>query len=118
MKSSSVGINPRSSNGLITFQSAASQPIRRTFLARGSGIKHTASGGVPAGGKVYHGSGGDQGRKHSLACGCSRSNVLQESRTAEKNSGFKIDLESKGLQQFWRNILVILIPQHPLTQLT
>src|SRR5271156_2442470 len=54
MKSSSVGIKPWSSRGLITFQSAASQPIRRPFLASGSGITAHAGGEQPLGTKVYH----------------------------------------------------------------
>ena len=37
-RSLSAGISPRSRSGLITFQSAASQPISRTFLARRSPI--------------------------------------------------------------------------------
>src|SRR5262249_1257165 len=38
MRSSSAGIKPCSSRGVATFQSAASQPISRTFLARGAVI--------------------------------------------------------------------------------
>ena len=56
MKASSVGISPWSTSGLITFQSAASQPIRRTFLASGALMENTGEK-VPALGRgelVYY----------------------------------------------------------------
>jgi hypothetical protein len=30
-----------------------------------------------------------------------------------KKSGFKVDLESKGLQKVWGNILVVFVLEHP-----
>jgi len=52
-KSSSVGINPWSRRGLIIFQSAASQPMSKTFFAN-AGMGSPMWDGYPWGETVYY----------------------------------------------------------------
>ena len=79
MKSSSVGINPWSSSGLAIFQSAASQPISRTFLAGVSGMAYV---------HCY-----ENLRQHSLLQLCQGKNA----RTMLGSVSAKMWLRGKGL---------------------